>query len=404
MKKQTASTPVFAPKAVAARRAFPWRKVILAAVALLLVAALTVGLVLLFAPARTPVLTYAGITVDREMYAFWYSMHKTKAMVAHGLKTAQHDNATTWATLCSEKGKESLTWGEVLDAEVHREICLKLAAAAFYDTLGLTMSKNQRATIEAYEADMLKNFLGDEDAMEEALQKYGSTTSALRRCAVIDVKAELAAAYLQQGGLTTEEILAEYHTYYRRVKIVYINDKYYGRYENGVRVEEPINSLDQTQLTDRAELDHYYENGGMTEAIFEQYVARSDEEIHTSEAYEYGLYTSRFVDLFQAGVLEYAVFNEIRSGIEPGELLKVTTENGVRYIYCYEWDTAAYDRKENAPFFEDFYRGAAARALTARAALLLPDISTHEENRAGINMTDIPANVKQFSLCTLYDR
>ena len=404
MKNQTEAAPLFTPKAETARRPFPWRRVIIAAVALLLVAALTVGLVLLFIPTRTPVLNYAGITVDREMYAFWYSMHKTKAMVAHGLKTAQHDNATTWETLCSEPGKETMTWGEVLDAEVHREICLKLAAAAFYDTLGLTMSANQRATIEDYEEDMLANFLGDEDAMEEALNNYGSSTSALRRCAVIDVKAELAAAYLQQGGLTTEEILAEYHTYYRRVKIVYINDEYYGRYENGVRVEVPISSLDQTQRVDAAKLEDYYENGGMTEEIFDSFVARSDEEIHTAEAYESGLYTSRFVDLYAAGVLEYAVFNEIRSGIQPGDLLKVTTENGVRYIYCYEPDTAAYDRKENAPFFEDFYRGAAARALTARAALLLPEVETLEENRAGINMTDIPANVKQFSLCTVYDR
>ena len=403
MKNQTKAAPVFAPKKLPSRR-FPKRAVILSVVAILLVAALTVGLVLLFAPRRTPVLSYDGIVVDREMYAFWYSMHKTTAMGNHGLKTATHDNERAWATLCSEEGKEDKTWGEVLDAEVHRAICLKLAAASIYDSLGLTMSANQRAVIESYEEEMLKNFAGDKKAMEETLAKYKSDISALRRCAVIDIKAELAAAYLQQGGMELEEVLAEYHTYYRRVKIVYINNKYYGRYENGIRIEEPLSSLDQTNRIDEYELDYYLEHGGMTETIFEEYVTRSDEEIHGNEAYPSGLYTSRFVDLFQAGVLEKDVFDKIREGIEPGELLKVKTGNGVRYIYCYDWDTAAYDREENAPFFDEFYRGAAARALTARAEKLLPDITVHQENREGINMTEIPANVLHFTLCTVYDR
>ena len=401
MKKQPSTTaPVFAPKIAPARR-FPTRAVVLAAITLLLVAALIVGLVLLFVPSRTPVLSYKGITVDREMYAFWYSMHKTSAMVQHGLETAKHDNEATWNTLCIEAGNEDKTWGQVLDAEVHRAICLKLAAAWIYDSLGITMSQNQRALIERYEEDMLKNFNGDKDALKEALALFKSDISALERCAVIDMKAELAAAYLASYGLTTEEIAAEYHTYYTRVKIVYINNKYYGRYEDGVRIEEPLSALDQTNRIDSYELDYYLLNGGMTEKVFDGYVTRSDEEIHGDEAYPSGLYVSRFVNLWQAGVLEEEVFAEIRQGMRPGDMAKVTTANGDRFIYCYDWDTAAYDREENAGFFDGFYRGAAARALTARAEKLLADITVYEENRAGIDMVEIPANVAKFKLCSV---
>ena len=376
---------------------------IILAVAALLAVALVVGLILLFVP-RSPALSLDGVAIDSEMYAFWFSMHKTEFMRKHGLKSTQ-DTAATWASPCTEEGNEGRTWGEVLNAEVHEAIKTKVAAAAVYDALGITMTEGQRKRIDDYYDDMV-DFVaeGDENVLRERLAEFGSSPAALRRCAAYDLKASLAHSYLTRNGgtiLTTEEKNLFYHSNYLRFKIVYINDSVYGKYVDGVRTEEPLSFVGPGARNgpDEDELEGYRVNGGMTEEIFAEYLSRSDEEIHGAGGYPSGIYMTSTLSLTDNGFLELELV-EAMAGMKAGQLDYVKTDKGVRYIYALPLDAGAYQREESAVFFSDFYSRVAARALTDRAAKLTGDIVEYPENFAAYTVETIPCNL-DFKLCSI---
>ncbi len=394
--------PVFLPKKQEKRKS-P-RRLLLVFLALLLVVALTVGLVLLFVPRAPRVLSYRGVTVDKEMYAFWYATTKREVMFRHSLKS-HADTAATWNAPCPEEGKEGMTWGEVLDAEIDAAIRLKLAAAMLYDELGLEMTEGQRNRVKTYVEELRMDLtLGDKKEMKELLAKYQTTEAALARCAVFDMKAELLCSHLALGGtsyLTAEEIASYYAANYRRVKLVYMNTKSntYRDYENGEWVEKDLGftGLGAQNDTDIEALDAYLLNGTCTEAIFDEYVARSDEALHVAGVYPSGIYASGKVDLTEDGLLEEKVADAAQ-GMEVGELRKVETENGVAYLFGCALDTGAWNRSESAVFFNGFFAGCAERAATKRASLLVPNIEYFAENREGISVKSIPYTV-ELSLC-----
>ena len=371
-------------------------------VAALLAIALVVGLVLLFVP-RSPALSLDGVAIDSEMYAFWFSMHKTEFMRKHGLKSTQ-DTAATWGALCTEEGNEGKTWGEVLNAEVHEAIKTKVAAAAVYDALGITMTEGQRKRVNDYYDDMVEYVAnGDEAVLRERLAEFGSSPDALRRCAVYDLKASLAHSYLTRNGetlLTTEEKNLFYHSNYLRFKIVYINDSVYGRYENGVRIEEELSFVGPGARNglDEDELEGYRINGGMNEEIFAEYLSRSDEEIHGAGGYPSGIYMTSTVSLTENGFLEPELV-EVMASMKAGQLDYVETDLGVRYIYALPLDAGAYQREESAVFFGDFYSRVAARALTDRAVKLIENMVEYPENYEAYTVETIPCNTV-FKLCS----
>ncbi len=388
------------------------KKLLIASVAAVLAVALVLTLVLLLIP-KSPALTYHGVSIDSEMYAFWYSMLKTEFMRSYGLSGSTHDKAAVWDAPCPHEGADGKTWGEVLDADIHRAIKLKLISAVMYDELGLEMADNQRARVEAYYDDM-REYVADGSASElrSLLETYGTTPSALRRCAVIDLKSELLWYQLSLGGashmggedlryLSAEEIMKEYTENYRRVKIVYVNDSVYGSYENGNRIEIPLDFTGPGAQndTDKQELDAYIANGKMTPEIFETYLKKSDEEIHAAGTYPSGIYLKIFTDLSERGFLEKAVA-EVLYSVEPGELVKVETDRGVRYLYGYPLDNAAFLREESKAFFGSLYSDAAESAITARASAELSEVTEHTENYKELNVYTIPYN-KDFKLCTM---
>ena len=402
---------VFAPRrpAVSGKRK---KKILIASVAAVLAVALVLTLVLLLIP-KSPALTYHGVSIDSEMYAFWYSMLKTEFMRSYGLSGTTHDTAAVWDSPCPHEGAEGKTWGEVLDADIHRAIQLKLISAVMYDELGLEMADNQRARVESY-CDDMREYVADGSSSElrSLLETYGTTPSALRRCAVIDLKSELLWYQLSLGGashmggddlryLSAEEIMKEYSENYRRVKIVYVNDSVYGSYVNGERIEIPLDFTGPGAQNDddKKELDGYVKNGGMTPETFDTYLKKSDEEIHAAGAYPSGIYLKMGTDLSERGFLEKAVA-EALYGVEPGELVKVETSRGVRYLYGYELDNAAFLREESKAFFGSLYSDAAEGAITARAAAELSEVVEHTENYEELNVYTIPYN-KGFKLCTM---
>ena len=341
------------------------KKILLASVAVLLILALCVGLVLLFVP-RDPALTFRGVSVDSEMYAFWFSMLKTDFMRRHGIRSTE-DVAATWATKSDVEGK---TWGQLLNEEISEAIKLRVVAAMLYDELGLQMTTSQKKSIQEYYQDMLTYVAdGDKGKMETLTEKYGTSAAAIKRCAAFDLKADLLYYHLslENGkGLTAEELISYYTKNYCRVKVVYINNDYKAIVdESGVRVETALTELEQAaNAQQKAALDAYfadeasegvsYATEDITAEIFETYLAGSDEALHSEGVYPNGLYVTRILDLVTPGLLEEKVYLEALD-MKEGDLVRVETESGVRYLLGYALDTAPYNRTESEVFFSNFF-------------------------------------------------
>ena len=398
-------------------------------IALLLAAVLMLGALTPMLSACMPgkALTLDGVSIDKEMYAFWFSMSKTDVMRRYGIKSTQ-DNEAFWASECLREGKEGMTWGEVVTAEVNRAIKIKLASALLYDELGLKMAESQKKKVNSYVDDMIEYVAeGDKAVLREKLEAYGSSLAALRRCAAFDLKADLVESYLARNGstmLSAEEKASFYNDNYYRVLILYINDEFYGSYENGVRVEEELDYIvgpgaqnDSDKALLATILAEYYETGKLPDDFdktFATLLSRSDEQIHAEGIYPSGIYVSRDIDLYEAGLLEEAVY-EAAVGLRPGQLVHVSAEEpsyeesadekrmrealgGERYVYGLPLNTGAYDEDALAPFFADFYTKAAARALSARSIARIGDVLDNIDNIADITAATVPCNLT-FKLC-----
>ncbi|MBO7293348.1 MAG: hypothetical protein J6V07_05380 [Clostridia bacterium] len=199
---------VFEPKKTAAGKPLPWKRILLVAVVLLLVAALTVGLFLAFRP-RELVVSYRGVGLDAEMYGLWYTILKNQFMIRYGFGTPD-DTAENWDKPCLLEGKTDKTWGEVLDADIQEAIKIRLVAAALFDEMGFTLTNGQRARIKNYYDDMVEYKAGGDAAeMKRILKRYSSSPAAAERCAVLDMKADLFYSHIAAGKteyMTTEEI------------------------------------------------------------------------------------------------------------------------------------------------------------------------------------------------------
>lgn len=404
---------VFEPKKIPAARTLPWKKLLLAAVALLLVAALTVGLILAFRPQEL-VVSYEGVGLDAEMYALWYTILKPEIMDRHGFNST-HDRAATWNKPCPLEGYEDKTWGEVLDAEIREAIKIRLVAATLFDEMGFTMTSGQRNRIKSYYNSMVEYKAdGSDREMREILARHLSSKSAAERCAVLDMKVDLFYSYIATGGteyLTTEEINTFYRDNYYRVKIVYINNEYYRDFVDGKWVNLPLDTSvvgpGAQNSEDLAALDAYCTGDGIPGtysekvARFEELLSRSDEGLHAANAYPSGLYLDGKTDYSLGGLLEPEVAASLlKDPPAPGELRRVVTKDGVRFIMGYEIDGGAYNREESKVFFTHFFSDAADLAVTARARAHLAEVKV-EMGEHKIDVYTVPYNDKRLSFCVV---
>ncbi len=377
--------------------------ILIALVALVLVAAIVLTTVLLLLP-KNPVLKYGGLTVTSEMYAFWFSITKTDMMLKYGIKSYE-DTAATWDSPSDVEGK---TWGELLTEEVDRSIRLRLIAAAMYDSLGLASAYSQKEIVKDYCDDMLQlKAGGDKDAYRALCEKYGTTERAIKKCAALDVKAELMYEYLALrtgGGLTNTEMHTFYVNHYDRFKVLYLNKTVRGEMVDGKREETPLTEVERANTAKwDAELEEYLgggaKEGEMTEEIFETYLKNSHEALHAEGGYPDGLYSSRYINLRDVNVLEDKVVEEL-AYLKEGELLRVETEDGVRYIYGYHLLTAPYNNAAFEEFFLNFHASAAVYTLAQRASAELARVKTYEENLATDLIYRIPHNFL-FDFCAV---
>ncbi len=368
----------------------------------LLVIVLLLGTLLLIP--KDPVLRYGGVTVSREMYAYWFSLYKEKRMIRYGLFSTDEADPSVWDAPSDTAG---LTVGEKITAEVHNDIKMKLVAAVLYDKLGASSSFSQRAYVKEHYEEMLEYRAdGDKGEMKALAERYGTTVKAIKKCAALDLKAELYFQYLEDtstGEMTNIEVNDFYINNYKRFKVLYLNASVKGEMVNGERVETP---LTEPQKAARAAIDadlftYLYKGvnaGTMTVEKFEEYLKGSDEGLHSEAAYPDGLYTSYYAS-FGSGVLENEVIEAVGQ-LRDGELVRVETEAGVRYIFNYPLLTAPYNSEHLEEFFYGFYSNAAAYTVGVRVTEKLGDVKEFPENLEGISVKTIPCNV-HFEFCKI---
>lgn len=353
---------------------------------------------------KNPVLRYGGVSVTDEMYAYWFSLYKEQRMIGNSIYGYQDTDPATWD---APSDVEGLTVGEKITAEIHNDIKMKLVAAVLYDKLGAKSPISQRAYVREHIREMTDYRADGSRAELKALaEKYGTTVKAIKKCAAIDLKAELYFKYLEDtstGEMSNTEMHAFYTNNYKRFKVLYLNSEVKGTMENGQRVETPLTEAEKTaRAAIDLELKTYLFNGEnvgkMTAEKFDEYLKNSDEGLHAEGAYPDGLYVSRYNSLGE-GVLEDEVIEEV-AYLHVNELLRVTTDKGVRYIFHYPLLTAPYNSAHLQEFFYSFTANAAAYTVAARVTAELGDVKEFPENRQDITVYTIPYNT-DFEFCRI---
>ncbi len=359
--------------------------------------------ILIFIP-KNPVLRYGGITVTEEMYAYWFSLYKEQRMISYGIFGYQDALPATWDAPSEVEG---MTVGEKIAAEIHNDIKMKLVAAVLYDKLGATSPISQRAYVKDYCEELLEYRAdGDKAKLRALAEKYGTSIKAIKKCAAIDLKAELYFKYLEDtstGEMTGAEVNDFYYNNYKRFKVLYLNSAVKGTMENGERVEVPLTEQEKAARTaiDRELFTYLYNGdkaGTMTVETFEEYLKNSDEGLHSEAAYPDGLYVSRYSSLGD-GVLENEVIEEV-GHLRAGELLRVETENGIRYIFNYPLLSAPFNSPHLEAFFNGFFSNAAAYTVAARTGERLGDVREFPDNRKEITVYTVPYN-SDFEFCKI---
>ncbi len=381
------------------------KRLLIVGIALLLALLLALGGFLLFRREKA-VFSYRGVALTAEMYHFWFSSLKTDYMVTYGLKS---DSEATWQSPCTVKGEEGKTWGEFLTERIDEAIKAKLVAGVLFDRLGVTMGSAERAKITAYLEDELAYAAdGDRDAFSLLLQKYHTDESALKQCAVLELKAELLYSYLYGNGgqsMSVGEKEAYFKEHYKRVKVLYLNEEKKVVLKDGGGTEEkPLGFEDWTFSTNAEnELAPLIgEESTLTEARFDEMLQHSHEPLHA--IYEGGIYIydKASTDVNFTNMIGGEAVEKAAKEVKVGELRRVETADGVRYVFGYALDYAPYLKSANADFFTDFLTDAAGNSLNNRVKAELSSVTVHEEEYAKrVPIASLPHNpdeIKRYSV------
>ena len=381
------------------------RRLLIAGVALLLALLLVGGGFLLFRREEA-VFSYRGVPLTLDMYHFWFSSLKTDYMVTYGLRT---DSEATWSAPCTVKGQEGKTWGEFLTERIDEAIKAKLVAGVLFDRLGVTMGSADRARISEYlEGEYEYATNGDREAFALLLEKYHTTEEALKQCAILELKAELLYSYLYGNNgqsMTVGEKEDYFKAHYKRVKVLYLNEEEKTVLRDGGGVEtKPLDFADESFFynAEKELAPLVGESSTLTEARFDEMLRHSHEPLHA--IYEGGvyIYDKAETDVNFTNMIGGEAVEKAAKEVKVGELRRVETDDGVRYVFGYALDYAPYLKSMNADFFTDFLTDAAGEALNSRVKAALSEVAVDEEAYAKrVPIETLPYNpdeIKRYSV------
>lgn len=203
-------------KAKQAKKTAKSRPVLWLLVAVLVVAAIALTIVLGVSSAQR-VLSFRGIRVDRDLYAYWQARYRYEYLQVNAPAGA-YDTEGFWNSVMDET--TGMTYGEDCEAQTQTRVLRIVTAAYLFDTSGLTLTDPQRQTIADGLNDLLTyRFDGDEKKFDEAAKPYGFSFSDVKKAYLYEYKAVNLPGHIT---LSDEQISSYYTTHYTRVQWLYL--------------------------------------------------------------------------------------------------------------------------------------------------------------------------------------
>ena len=304
----------------------------IAMVAILLVAAIIIGIVAYarsFAPA---VYDFEGATLREDAFAYWFSCLKYVYQVRYkSLKIA--DTETGWA----EMGADGKSYGDSFREMITEEILLRFIAASLFDANGYVLSDADYSEINTLLEELDSESFG-EVPMDVLKSEYGVSRRTVKQTALYEQKyAALYRVLFSDAGVIYGSAYAE--------RLAEFYNKYYSRY-NMIYVEDSLGSEKIEAL--EAEL---WPNGnvgtaavtGITEERFTQLEASyASGNGVTSGNYPNGIYL--YAGESYTSAFSEELYSAFLAADEVGKVVKVRAASGTGsyYVMRYALDDAPY--------------------------------------------------------------
>ena len=378
------------------------KKIVIAAVSVFLALALTVSLLCIFLLGGSPAVTFRGVEISEEVYAYWQSQFKYRYMAS--VNGARDDRSYWSAVFDPETGR---TNGENCREFIDSMVRQIMTASAFFDEAGMTVTDAQRSALDqSLEEAVEYRFDGDEDAFESALRAIGSSRRAVQIAILHEHKAQ---AYMNSLSLDAQQKEAYYVNNYVRVQLYFLSTTvdYYVD-ENGDRVtevDEDGNVVDRTDpltpeekaakeeriLYLQTTLDAWSDD--MTPTEREQAfldLTSLDNEDRNAGDYPSGYSFAPKANFTQQFAAVHPEVVEAALSLKNiGEYTSVEADGGVWLILRCAFEPAGYEAQDSQDFFGDFLEDAKSSMMLEWFAEFIPEFTWDGEICARYPVADI---------------
>lgn len=342
-------------------------KILVAAIALLLVACIAVGS-LLFAFRDEPTVVSLGATgVTQPMFDYYLASYKYDFLIQYK-EDGLRDMGNSWRALSSDGVR---TWEERFYDEFEESLARRIAAASLFDA-SYSLSAKSRDEINE-RMRIVTDANGGKGKTGELLARYGCDTGDLRRILTLDYKIEMLYTILygtDGSGLPDGLLEKTYQEEYARVKTVFIRTK----------AKEGAQELGAEALEDAtrriATLEEYLADG-MNEQEFLSLQSQFNEDKEGAQKCPNGFYFSMLlgeeaVNAYGASVIEKAI------SMKAGEFAMVEGTYGTYLLYRMSNPVGAYAQEANAQWFRNFIATVTARECNRLIDTVLDDVHFDE--------------------------
>ncbi len=344
------------------------------------VVALLIAAALFSVASPSAVMSYEGITVDEEMYCFWFSYYKMQVMSAYGIKGTS-DTEKFWQT----EMENGVTYGEYFTEIIDDRIKTKVITSYMFDALGAQLPDYGIEEINDYlEATLDYVADGDKKEFDRIAEKYHTSYNAVKKVASFDYKAELLFSLMYGDGsyATKEQKDNYYNENYSRVKVIFINTKTKTVEEDGKSYTVALTDAEIIEKLTLAEsVEEKLTKGADIADLIPIY---SDEAASTH--YENGFYLSLKSDYPVTEVIEASL------ALSVGEWTRVESDYGIHFISRLPLDEEGYSNKDNSDWFASFDSDVAMTEFDKKILSAIDEVKVNEKNKSKWTIENIKYN------------
>lgn len=335
--------------------------------------------------AEPTAMSFGETEISVGMYRYWVSSYKAQFLSAYA---DMRDTDAFYDSILTG----NVTAEEFLNGVIRQNVMRNLIAAEWFRQYGLKMPDSALADIDAYIADLTKEYAGgSRRALNELLQKYGVNADGLREILIMEEQVRRLYKHLyKEGGpfmLSTAELDAYYAREYVRIRHIYVNTVYvYVLDENGNYVTDTNGMAVTRELTEEEQAEKARKLADIAKALSDGTDFETVYETYSEDTlYENGYYLTRDTAFIDEVV--QAAFT-----LKEGEQLQVESPFGIHYILRLPLDEGAYLVPENGDFFDGFASAAAEEDFLRRLDEAMEKVTVHEESLAPYSIRNVSAN------------